>query len=161
MQFDPQAAIAALTDLVPEMGTRRALLAAVYRIATVSGPLDGERRERFREVQRALGIEPGSEHAGEEVGGHAGVAPGAHARAAAPRRTAAAVANAPAAAPKRSIATTPKTPAPAHKRTAAAVPNAPAAAPKLTAVTPPKTPAAARTTRRANRKPKKADAESV
>ncbi|WP_246024956.1 DUF3141 domain-containing protein [Paraburkholderia dinghuensis] len=61
VQLDPKAAIAALPDLVPEMATRRALLAAVYRIASVTGPLEGERRERFRDVQRALGIEPGSE----------------------------------------------------------------------------------------------------
>lgn len=64
VQLDPQAAIEALPSLVPEMPTRRALLAAVYRIATVSGPLEGERRERFRDVQRALGVEPGSEKTG-------------------------------------------------------------------------------------------------
>lgn len=62
--LDPKEAIDALTDIVPDMPTRRALLAAVYRIATVSGPLEGERRERFREVQRALGLEPGSEKGG-------------------------------------------------------------------------------------------------
>ncbi|WP_233272634.1 DUF3141 domain-containing protein [Paraburkholderia acidisoli] len=64
VQLDPHAAIEALPLLVPEMPTRRALLAAVYRIATVSGPLEGERRERFRDVQRALGVEPGSEKTG-------------------------------------------------------------------------------------------------
>ncbi len=62
--LDPQAAIEALTEIVPDMPTRRALLAAVYRIATVSGPLEGERRERFREVQKALGLDPGSEKSG-------------------------------------------------------------------------------------------------
>jgi hypothetical protein len=64
VQLDPQAAIEALPELVPEMKTRRALLAAVYRIATVSAPLEGERRERYRDVQRALGVEPGSEKTG-------------------------------------------------------------------------------------------------
>ena len=64
VQLDPQAAIAALPEIVPDMKTRRALLAAVYRIATVSGPLEGERRERYRDVQRALGVEPGSEKSG-------------------------------------------------------------------------------------------------
>jgi hypothetical protein len=64
VQLDPQAAIEALPELVPEMKTRRALLAAVYRIATVSGPLEGERRERYRDVQRALGVDPGSEKVG-------------------------------------------------------------------------------------------------
>jgi hypothetical protein len=62
--LDPKEAIEALAEIVPDMPTRRALLAAVYRIATVSGPLEGERRERFREVQRALGVEPGSEKSG-------------------------------------------------------------------------------------------------
>ncbi|WP_322010479.1 DUF3141 domain-containing protein [Paraburkholderia sp. J12] len=62
--LDPKGAIEALAAIVPDMPTRRALLAAVYRIATVSSPLEGERRERFREVQRALGIEPGSEKSG-------------------------------------------------------------------------------------------------
>ncbi|MFP4906502.1 3-hydroxyalkanoate synthetase, partial [Paraburkholderia sp. BR14261] len=37
VQLDPQAAIDALPEIVPDMKTRRALLAAVYRIATVSG----------------------------------------------------------------------------------------------------------------------------
>ncbi|MEM5449154.1 DUF3141 domain-containing protein [Paraburkholderia guartelaensis] len=64
VQLDPQAAIDALPEIVPDMKTRRALLAAVYRIATVSGPLEGERRERYRHVQRALGVEPGSEKTG-------------------------------------------------------------------------------------------------
>ncbi|HKR45254.1 MAG TPA: DUF3141 domain-containing protein, partial [Paraburkholderia sp.] len=64
VQLDPQAAIAALPEIVPDMKTRRALLAAVYRIATVSGPLEGEWRERYRHVQRALGVEPGSEKSG-------------------------------------------------------------------------------------------------
>ncbi|WP_321923065.1 DUF3141 domain-containing protein [Paraburkholderia guartelaensis] len=64
VQLDPQAAIEALPEIVPDMKTRRALLAAVYRIATVSGPLEGERRERYRHVQRALGVEPGSEKTG-------------------------------------------------------------------------------------------------
>jgi hypothetical protein len=59
--LDPKGAIEALAGIVPDMPTRRALLAAVYRIATVSSPLEGELRERFREVQRALGVEPGSE----------------------------------------------------------------------------------------------------
>lgn len=63
VQLDPKAAIEALPDLVPDMATRRALLAAVYRIGAAAGPLDGERRERFRDVQRALGVEPGSERA--------------------------------------------------------------------------------------------------
>ncbi|MEM5325831.1 DUF3141 domain-containing protein [Paraburkholderia sp. JHI2823] len=70
VQLDPQAAIEALPEIVPDMKTRRALLAAVYRIATVSGPLEGERRERYRHVQRALGVEPGSEKTGlPPVGG--------------------------------------------------------------------------------------------
>ncbi|WP_308012641.1 DUF3141 domain-containing protein, partial [Paraburkholderia unamae] len=64
VQLDPKAAIEALPAIVPDMKTRRALLAAVYRIATVSGPLEGERRERYRDVQRALGVEPGSEKSG-------------------------------------------------------------------------------------------------
>ncbi|WP_321934384.1 DUF3141 domain-containing protein [Paraburkholderia sp. J8-2] len=64
VQLDPQAAIEALPEIVPDMKLRRALLAAVYRIATVSGPLEGERRERYRDVQRALGVEPGSEKTG-------------------------------------------------------------------------------------------------
>ncbi|WP_323183224.1 DUF3141 domain-containing protein [Paraburkholderia sp. CNPSo 3076] len=64
VQLDPQAAIDALPEIVPDMKLRRALLAAVYRIATVSGPLEGERRERYRHVQRALGVEPGSEKTG-------------------------------------------------------------------------------------------------
>ncbi|MEM5317193.1 DUF3141 domain-containing protein [Paraburkholderia sp. JHI869] len=64
VQLDPQAAIDALPEIVPDMKLRRALLAAVYRIATVSGPLEGERRERYRHVQRALGVEPGSEKSG-------------------------------------------------------------------------------------------------
>ena len=64
VQLDPQAAIEALPEIVPDMKTRRALLAAVYRIATVSGPLEGEQRERYRHVQRALGVEPGGEKTG-------------------------------------------------------------------------------------------------
>ncbi|WP_322031868.1 DUF3141 domain-containing protein [Paraburkholderia sp. J76] len=64
VQLDPQAAIDALPEIVPDMKLRRALLAAVYRIATVSAPLEGERRERYRHVQRALGVEPGSEKSG-------------------------------------------------------------------------------------------------
>ncbi|MCP3710250.1 DUF3141 domain-containing protein [Paraburkholderia sp. CNPSo 3274] len=64
VQLDPQAAIEALPEIVPDMKLRRALLAAVYRIATVSAPLEGERRERYRHVQRALGVEPGSEKSG-------------------------------------------------------------------------------------------------
>ncbi len=63
VQLDPEAAIAALPKLVPDMGVRRALMAAVYRVVTASRPLEGERRERFREVQKAFGIEPGSEKA--------------------------------------------------------------------------------------------------
>ncbi|MFC5429417.1 DUF3141 domain-containing protein [Paraburkholderia denitrificans] len=85
VHLDPQAAIEALRDIVPDMTTRRALLAAVYRIATVSGPLEGEQRERFRVVQRALGIEPGSEKGGvpPQDGGPAagGAVPGAGAAA--------------------------------------------------------------------------------
>ncbi|HTR07246.1 MAG TPA: hypothetical protein VMJ11_11435, partial [Paraburkholderia sp.] len=69
VQLDPQAAIEALPEIVPDMKTRRALLAAVYRIATVSGPLEGERRERYRHVQRALGVEPGGEKTGLPPGG--------------------------------------------------------------------------------------------
>jgi hypothetical protein len=60
VQLDPQAAIAALPELVPDVATRRALLVAVYRISTISRPLEGERRERFREVAHVLGVEPGS-----------------------------------------------------------------------------------------------------
>jgi pimeloyl-ACP methyl ester carboxylesterase len=62
VQLDPQAAIAALPKLVPDMKTRRTLLAVVYRITTTDGALEGARRERFRDVERALGIEPGGEH---------------------------------------------------------------------------------------------------
>jgi pimeloyl-ACP methyl ester carboxylesterase len=60
VHLDPQAAIDALPELVPDVPTRRALLAAVYRVCTASQPLDGERRERFREVARVLGVESGS-----------------------------------------------------------------------------------------------------
>ncbi|MEX3823230.1 DUF3141 domain-containing protein, partial [Paraburkholderia sp. BR14262] len=48
VQLDPQAAIDALPDIVPDLKTRRALLAAVYRKATLSGPLEGQRRARYR-----------------------------------------------------------------------------------------------------------------
>jgi len=144
VQLDPQAAIAALTDLVPEMSARRALLAAVYRIATVSGPLEGERRERFREVQRALGIEPGSERAG--------VAPrveeGAPAGAAQPQADAVDVPDVPdvdAAAEEPAKGSSAK----------------PKAATKRPAASATKVPEAARATRRTNRKPRKAGAESL
>jgi pimeloyl-ACP methyl ester carboxylesterase len=60
VQLDPKAAIEALPDLVPDMATRRALLVAVYRIVTTAGPLEGERRQRFHDVERALGVEHGS-----------------------------------------------------------------------------------------------------
>jgi hypothetical protein len=60
VQLDPRAAIAALPELVPDVPTRRGLLAAVYRVVTVSRPLEGERRERFREVEQVFGVEPGS-----------------------------------------------------------------------------------------------------
>ncbi|CAG9219469.1 conserved hypothetical protein [Paraburkholderia tropica] len=61
VQLDAQAAIDALPDLVPEARARRLLMSAVYQVASASGPLEGERAERFAEVQRVLGLEPGSE----------------------------------------------------------------------------------------------------
>ncbi|WP_421044589.1 DUF3141 domain-containing protein [Paraburkholderia sp. A1RI-2L] len=61
VQLDANAAIEALPELVPDMRTRRLLLSVVYQVATASAPLDGERAERFAEVQRVLGVEPGSE----------------------------------------------------------------------------------------------------
>lgn len=61
VQLDAQAAVAALPDLVPDARSRRLLMSAVYQVASASGPLDGERAERFAEVQRVLGLEPGSE----------------------------------------------------------------------------------------------------
>lgn len=61
VQLDAHAAIAALPDLVPDARTRRTLMAVVYQVATAYEPLEGERAERFAEVQRVLGLEPGSE----------------------------------------------------------------------------------------------------
>jgi hypothetical protein len=61
VQLDANAAIEALPELVPDMRTRRLLPSVVYQVATASAPLDGERAERFAEVQRVLGVEPGSE----------------------------------------------------------------------------------------------------
>ncbi|WP_310633567.1 DUF3141 domain-containing protein, partial [Paraburkholderia sp.] len=61
VQLDAQAAIDALPDLVPEARARRLLMSAVYQVASASGPLEGERAERFAAVQRVLGLEPGSE----------------------------------------------------------------------------------------------------
>ncbi len=61
VQLDAQAAIEALPGLVPDARTRRTLLAVVYQVATAQEPLEGERAERFAEVQRVLGVEPGSE----------------------------------------------------------------------------------------------------
>ncbi|MFP6557181.1 DUF3141 domain-containing protein [Paraburkholderia sp. B3] len=171
--LDPQAAIEALTEIVPDMPTRRALLAAVYRIATVSGPLEGERRERFREVQKALGLEPGSEKSslpppeGPASGGAASGSPeegalsgaggAAGAVSAADATATAAGVDEPAvqAAPKRAAAK-------ASKRVAATadeVPEAPPVVPakakrapvpaKAKATVAAKTPAAAKTPRRA------------
>ncbi|TDV18529.1 DUF3141 domain-containing protein [Paraburkholderia caballeronis] len=60
VQLDPKAAIEALPELVPDVATRRALLVAVYRVFTVNGPLDGERRARFREVEQVFGVETGT-----------------------------------------------------------------------------------------------------
>ncbi|WP_345891236.1 DUF3141 domain-containing protein [Burkholderia sp. Ax-1719] len=61
VQLDAQAAINALPDLVPDTRTRRTLMAVVYQVATAYEPLEGERAQRFAEVQRVLGLEPGSE----------------------------------------------------------------------------------------------------
>ncbi|HEV3427261.1 MAG TPA: DUF3141 domain-containing protein [Paraburkholderia sp.] len=61
VQLDAKAAIDALPDLVPDARTRRTLLAVVYQVATAYEPLEGERADRFAEVQRVLGVEPGSE----------------------------------------------------------------------------------------------------
>ncbi|WP_321952577.1 DUF3141 domain-containing protein [Paraburkholderia bannensis] len=61
VQLDAQAAINALPDLVPDARTRRTLMAVVYQVATAYEPLEGERADRFAEVQRVLGLEPGSE----------------------------------------------------------------------------------------------------
>nr|WP_205710063.1 DUF3141 domain-containing protein [Paraburkholderia silviterrae] len=61
VQLDANAAIEALAGLVPDMRTRRLLLSVVYQVATAYAPLEGGRAERFAEVQRVLGVEPGSE----------------------------------------------------------------------------------------------------
>ncbi|WP_258002275.1 DUF3141 domain-containing protein [Burkholderia sp. WAC0059] len=63
VHLDARAAIDALPSLVPDRETRRALMAAVYHVVTASRPLEGERLERYRDVERAFGIEPGSEKA--------------------------------------------------------------------------------------------------
>ncbi|HKT98710.1 MAG TPA: DUF3141 domain-containing protein [Paraburkholderia sp.] len=63
VQLDANAAIDALPELVPDMRTRRLLLSVVYQVATAYAPLEGGRAERFAQVQRALGVEPGSENA--------------------------------------------------------------------------------------------------
>lgn len=63
VQLDAHAAIEALPGLVPDARTRRLLLSVVYQVATAYAPLEGERAERFAEVQRVLGVEPGSEKA--------------------------------------------------------------------------------------------------
>lgn len=63
VQLDANAAIEALPELLPDLRTRRLLLSVVYQVATAYAPLEGERAERFAQVQRVLGVEPGSEKA--------------------------------------------------------------------------------------------------
>lgn len=73
VQLDAAGAIAALPKLVPDLDTRRAMMAAMKRITSAAQPLEGDRLERYRHVEAVFGLtdSEGAEPASTETAGSA------------------------------------------------------------------------------------------
>jgi hypothetical protein len=59
VSLDPDGALHALPQLIPDMKDRRRMMVLVHRVLTVGGALDGEWLERYREVADVLGTDHG------------------------------------------------------------------------------------------------------
>jgi len=59
VSLDPEGALRALPQLIPDMKDRRRMMVLVHRVLTVSSPLDAEWLERYREVAEVLGTDHG------------------------------------------------------------------------------------------------------
>jgi len=60
VSLDPEAAIQALPELVPDMKDRRRVMVLAHRVLTVGGPLDAEWLARYREVAEIFGTDHGN-----------------------------------------------------------------------------------------------------
>jgi len=67
VSLDPDAALKALPDIVPDMKERRRIMVLAHRVLTVGGPLDDEWLARYREVAEVLGTDHGNGRASPQA----------------------------------------------------------------------------------------------
>ena len=60
VSLDPEAALKALPELVPDMKERRRIMVLAHRVLTIGGPLDDDWLKRYREVADTLGTDHGN-----------------------------------------------------------------------------------------------------